>query len=135
MVVLACTVIEFFARPSFPRLPTSRTAGPPYFHLLFRGYTVGSKWLNMDTLNSMAKGTAKVPHPFYPLEANIVGYLANDWTYVELLTSFAAGWVVILGTTQLVVRRFNPNLSLWERAIICWFILCMSCYIRQGTSC
>ncbi|MCJ1409807.1 hypothetical protein MMC19_003890 [Ptychographa xylographoides] len=77
----------------------------------------------MDTLNSMAKGTAKVPHPFYPLEANIVGYLANDWTYVELLTSFAAGWVVILGTTQLVVRRFNPNLSLWERAIICWFIL------------
>ena len=64
------------------------------------------------------------PHPFYPLEANIVGYLANQYSTLTLLGIFAAGCVGILGTTHLLVGRFNPRLSNGEKAAILWFILC-----------
>ena len=63
------------------------------------------------------------PHPFYPIEANIVGYLANEWSVVTLLGIFAAGWVVILGTTLVLVRRHNPSLPSTEKASILWFVL------------
>ena len=69
-------------------------------------------------------------HPFYPLEANIVGYLANRWSVPTLLGIFAAGWVVILGITLALVRSHNPNLPSREKATILWFVLsaCTSSY-------
>lgn len=66
------------------------------------------------------------PHPFYPIEAEIVGYLANDLSVPALLGFFAAGWVVILSVTLAVVKRFNPNIPSREKAVIMWFILCTS---------
>ncbi len=74
--------------------------------------------------------TTKVPpapHPFYPVEANIVGYLANEWSVVTLLGIFASGWVVILGITLALVRRHNPALPSTEKASILWFVL-SKCY-------
>ena len=62
-------------------------------------------------------------HPFYPLEANIVGYLANRWSVPTLLGIFAGGWVVILGITLALVRSHNPNLPSREKATILWFVL------------
>ena len=69
-------------------------------------------------------------HPFYPLEANIVGYLANRWSVPTLLGIFAAGWVVILGITLALVRSHNPKLPSREKATILWFVLsaCTSSY-------
>ena len=66
------------------------------------------------------------PHPFYPIEIEIVGYLANDWSVPALLGFFAAGWVVILSVTLAVVKRFNPYIPSREKAVIMWFILSMS---------
>lgn len=63
------------------------------------------------------------PHPFYPLEANIVGYLANKWSVPTLLGIFASGWVVILGSTLAMVRRHNPALPSIDKATILWFVL------------
>ncbi len=63
------------------------------------------------------------PHPFYPIEANIVGYLANKWSVVTLLGMFAFGWAVILRTTLVLVRRHNPALPATEKASILWFVL------------
>ncbi len=63
------------------------------------------------------------PHPFYPVEANIVGYLANKWSVTTLLGIFAAGWVVILGMTLALVRRHNPALPSTDKASILWFVL------------
>ena len=68
-------------------------------------------------------GFPQPPHPFYPLEANIVGYLANQWSVPTLLGIFAGGWVVILGTTLLLVRSHNPRLPSIEKAAILWFVL------------
>ena len=70
--------------------------------------------------------SSKLPqpvHPFYPLEANIVGYLANKWSVPTLLGIFAGGWVVILGITFALVRRHNPTLPSREKATILWFVL------------
>jgi len=63
------------------------------------------------------------PHPFYPLEANIVGWLANEWSVLTLLGLFAGGWVVILGATLALVRNHNPHLLGQEKATILWFVL------------
>lgn len=65
-------------------------------------------------------------HPFYPLGANVVGYLANEWSAPTLLGIFAGGWVVILGATLVLVRRHNPNLRSWDKATILWFVLSKS---------
>lgn len=64
------------------------------------------------------------PHPFYPLEANIVGYLVNEASVPKLLGGFAAGCIVILGVTLALVRGHNPKLPSGEKAAILWFVLC-----------
>lgn len=64
------------------------------------------------------------PHPFYPLEANIIGYLANQWSALTLLGIFFAGCSVILGGTLALVKGHNPKLAGREQAIVLWFVLC-----------
>ena len=63
------------------------------------------------------------PHPFYPPEANVVGYIANEWSVPTLLGLFAAGWVFILGTTHILVNKVNPYLSRGDSAAILWHVL------------
>ena len=64
------------------------------------------------------------PHPFYPLEANIIGYVANPWSVLQLLGTFFAGCAVILGVTLVLVKGQNPNLVGREKAAILWFVVC-----------
>jgi cholestenol delta-isomerase len=81
----------------------------------------------MNAASSVLSNVTKVAaHPFYPVEIDVVGYLANDWSVPALLGFFAAGWGVILVITELLVRRHNPNLPGWEKAAIQWFVLCKS---------
>ncbi|KAL8759335.1 MAG: hypothetical protein Q9199_000866 [Rusavskia elegans] len=63
------------------------------------------------------------PTGHFPVEAEIVGYLANTWSVPTLLVAFAAGWVVILGATNLLVKRHNPTLGSDDKAAILWFVL------------
>ena len=75
-------------------------------------------------MEDVVRNVTKVAvHPFYPIEANIVGYLANEWSVPTLLGIFAGGWVVILGATLAMVRRHNPALPGREKAAILWFVL------------
>ena len=84
----------------------------------------------MESISSYVATSTKIPHPFYPLEAEIVGYLANEQSVPLLLGLWFLGCLVLYGITQGLVRRFNPGLSGWERAAICWFIICMSSHAR-----
>ena len=68
--------------------------------------------------------TAHPPHPFYPLGVEIVGYLANRWGTLILLGIFAAGCVVILGSTWVIVTKGSPHLRKSDKWAILWFILC-----------
>ena len=64
-----------------------------------------------------------LPHPFYPLEANIVGYIVNDVSVPVLLGSFAVGCAAILATTNTVAKTFNPKLTFGQIVTISWFVL------------
>ena len=63
------------------------------------------------------------PHPFYPVEANIVGYLANEATVPQLLGTFGAGCIVVLGCTLALVKGHNPNLPAKDKAAVLWNVL------------
>lgn len=65
-------------------------------------------------------------HPYYPPSLAITSYLANTFGTVELVAAFAAGCVVILGSTLLLVRQYNRKapLSTWDMSCVLWFVLC-----------
>jgi cholestenol Delta-isomerase len=64
------------------------------------------------------------PHPFYPPEINLVGYLANDWDVPTLVGLFFGGWAVISAVTISGIRWYNPRLGGWDQATTMWFVLC-----------
>lgn len=80
----------------------------------------------METFIINTTDIPQPPHPFYPIEANIVGYLVNEASVAQLLGAFAAGCVVILGTTLALIRSHNPNLPSGDKATILWFVLSAS---------
>jgi cholestenol delta-isomerase len=63
-------------------------------------------------------------HPYFPVEAQITGYLANKWNTVELLTMFVAGVSAIFGITYVLVKRIRPTLSTGDLTTILWFVIC-----------
>jgi cholestenol delta-isomerase len=63
-------------------------------------------------------------HPYYPIEKEIVGYLANKWGTLDLLLVFAAGCVAIFSVTYVMVKRLRPSASTSDLATIMWFVLC-----------
>jgi cholestenol delta-isomerase len=65
-----------------------------------------------------------VKHPYYPLDANIAGYVANESTVLSLLGSFVAGCAAIFVFTYLIVKRVNPRLPTSELITVMWFVLC-----------
>lgn len=78
--------------------------------------------MNTEPLKKVLGG----PTGHFPVEAEIVGYLANSWSVPTLLGLFAAGWAVILGVTNLLVKRHNPTLGSSDKAAILWFVLSRS---------
>lgn len=80
--------------------------------------------------------TVSHPHPYYPIEAELVGYLANEWSVLTLLTLFAGGWVAILGGTLGLVTYVRPKMPNADKLAILWFVLSRSIglYISPKTS-
>lgn len=71
-------------------------------------------------------GIVESQHPFYPVDAKIVGYLANDLSVTGLVGTFALGCFFILGTSLLLLRYRSVRLSGADEAIVLWFVLSMS---------
>ena len=63
-------------------------------------------------------------HPYYPLGVEIVGYMANEWNTLELVSMFAAGCVAIFSATYAILMRTRPNASTGDVSIMMWFVLC-----------
>jgi cholestenol delta-isomerase len=64
------------------------------------------------------------PHPYYPLDANVVGYEPNQSSVLELLTSAGGACTVLLGVTFALASYVRPTLRLADRIAILWFVLC-----------
>ena len=62
--------------------------------------------------------------PYYPLDLQIAGYLANKWHTLELLTIFTSGLLAILGVTYAGSKRIRPRLSGSDLGVIMWFVMC-----------
>jgi hypothetical protein len=63
-------------------------------------------------------------HPYYPLDAKVAGYVANESTVLSLLGSFVAGCAAIFVLTYLAVKRTNSSLPATELITVMWFVLC-----------
>ncbi|OJD13536.1 hypothetical protein AJ78_06020 [Emergomyces pasteurianus Ep9510] len=76
-----------------------------------------------------ANSSLSKPHPYYPIEAELVGYLANEWSVLTLISAFAAGWASILGFTLVVLSFMSPKLRRADKLAILWFILTGSIHL------
>lgn len=64
-----------------------------------------------------------IPHPFYPINVAIFGYLANRWSVSTLLGTFLAAASLILGFTWVLVSWISPKLRRVDKITLLWFIL------------
>ncbi|KAL8761902.1 MAG: hypothetical protein Q9184_002006 [Pyrenodesmia sp. 2 TL-2023] len=85
---------------------------------LFRG--PNHKTMSTASVKKMLGGGL---HGHFPVEAEIVGYLANTYSVPALLGLFAAGWIIVLGATNLLIRHHNPSLGSGDKAALLWFVL------------
>ncbi|KAF2641934.1 EBDP4, emopamil-binding protein [Massarina eburnea CBS 473.64] len=72
---------------------------------------------------NITPGTLPV-HPYYPVEAVVVDYVANKWNTFELCSLFASGCAVIFVITFALVKKVRPNVSASDLSVIMWFVLC-----------
>lgn len=66
---------------------------------------------------------AEPPHPYYPIEARVIGYLANEWSMPTLVSSFLGGWGALLLLTLGLVSTVSPGLRKGDKIAILWFVL------------
>lgn len=72
----------------------------------------------------MAYSSKSVPHPYYPTEVEITGYLVNEYGVPMLLATFACGCTVIFAGTYLGVTRIRREIPTSELLTVLWFVLC-----------
>jgi hypothetical protein len=63
-------------------------------------------------------------HPYYPKEIQILNFVANELSVLQLLATFAAGCAAILAMTWLLASSFGPRLRVVDKFIALWFCLC-----------
>ena len=80
--------------------------------------------LPMDTVTENISDYAKPIHPYYPLDAEIAGFVANKSTVLALLGTFVAGCTAVFALTYLLVKKVNPQLPKHELVTVMWFVLC-----------
>lgn len=81
-----------------------------------------------DSVSNMAfaENTTKIAqalHAYYPLDAEIAGYVVNEWGMAALLTVFFGTCAVLFSATYFVAKSFQPKLSRGELLTIMWFVL------------
>jgi cholestenol delta-isomerase len=69
-------------------------------------------------------------HPYFPLDANIVGYEPNKTPLLELLFSAGGACTILLGVTFALASYVRPTLRLADRIAILWFVLCKKPIVR-----
>ncbi|EEQ84122.2 hypothetical protein RJZ56_000555 [Blastomyces dermatitidis] len=77
----------------------------------------------------MANSTPPNSHPYYPIEVELIGYLANEWSVPLLISAFAAGWAFILGSTLVILSFVAPKLGRADRLAVLWFVLTGSIHL------
>jgi hypothetical protein len=66
----------------------------------------------------------KVTHPYYPVDIEISGYVANEWPFWTLLVVLCSACAFVLALARGVTRYLRPDLPSSEVLTVLWFILC-----------
>ncbi|GKT53904.1 emopamil binding protein [Colletotrichum tofieldiae] len=69
-------------------------------------------------------GTDAPWHPYYPMNAELPHYTANETPLPKLLVTFAATIASVVVVTVMVARRIHPNMITSDQLIVAWFALC-----------
>ena len=67
--------------------------------------------------------TKIIPHPFYPIDSILHGYVENDWKVGEIFGVFGGSLAALAATTFAIVRGILPELSVRDLAVVIWFVL------------
>lgn len=63
-------------------------------------------------------------HPYYPLDAELIGYQANDRHFLTLIGLFAGICLSVFGVTVGFCRRVRPGIGWGEVGVVTWFVVC-----------
>lgn len=79
-----------------------------------------------DRPAAMAQAEAFVvaPHPYYPEDVHIAGYVPNTSSLTELVVQAASILVVTIFTAGGLAKWFNPRLTVADSLVLNWFVLC-----------
>lgn len=82
---------------------------------------------SIEGLNTMTTVESKaLPHPYYPLNAQIHGYAPNEASLLSILSTASVGAAALLGIIFTLTSRLRPTLKNADRLAILWFALCKS---------
>ncbi|TKA72399.1 hypothetical protein B0A55_05858 [Friedmanniomyces simplex] len=79
-----------------------------------------------STANDMAKNASTLLqplHPYYPLDASIANWAANEWSVPALLSVFFGTCTILFTSTYFVAKRVDKTLTSGELTTIMWFVL------------
>lgn len=65
-----------------------------------------------------------VQHPYYPLGANLPGYVPNTLSMPALISRFALACGIVFVTTSVVAKQIRPKITKRQLATTTWFVLC-----------
>ncbi|EXJ91071.1 hypothetical protein A1O1_04178 [Capronia coronata CBS 617.96] len=65
----------------------------------------------------------KALHPYFPVETELVNFIANDMTLFQLLAAFGSGCAVILSAAWLLASNVSPRLKTRDKFVVLWFCL------------
>jgi cholestenol Delta-isomerase len=79
--------------------------------------------------DNVTKLAAEALHPYFPLDAEIIGYAANEWSVPALLGVFFGTCTCLFTATYFVAKSINANLRKGELSTIMWFVLSGSIHL------
>lgn len=63
-------------------------------------------------------------HPYYPVNAALPHYAANETPLVKLLVTFAATIASVVVVTVVAARRTHTKMAFLDQLSVAWFALC-----------
>ncbi|KDN66911.1 putative emopamil binding protein [Colletotrichum sublineola] len=63
-------------------------------------------------------------HPYYPVNAGLPHYVANEAPFLQLLVAFGVTIAIVVVAVLMVARRIHPEMATSDQLLVSWFALC-----------
>jgi hypothetical protein len=117
--------------PSNETLNHQPTASSLYHGQVFENKRISRSYIVDKVVSQLAgcsraivEGAMKVSHPYYPVDVEIPGYLANEWPFTTLLALFGSACASIIASAWAITKAVRPDHPRFEVLTVLWFVLC-----------